>query len=505
MRQQRGDAESRLVEVELVDEESPLAVVAAEHARRFGLEPRDPAPAAADDAPSGGGRASRRLRVLGIAVVAALVAITIGANVVASQREAARQAELAGHPWILPAVDGPLQEVWQVEGPQLLAESPGLVVASDLRGAVTAIDTATGRALWTWEGTEQRERCAGVQETDEQPAGAGLATEYLVCLPESDYFLDHRPPVPGAVAAVTLLDPVTGDVLGRADIEGTPLAWDVVGDHLVVTFVRSDAAVGIVRWDPQAGRQVWDFASDPGLMPDGLYSEWGYLLRDGVVHVVSGETAIAVAVESGEQVASDTGAFRRAAELNRTVLADGGTVEWRRDDVGEDGSGRVVEPDGSARFEFEGIPWRALRSDGSAPGVFVVQRAGSNGLVGLDARSGERLWRTVAGRERPWPVLQTGGIVVAVGGGTAAAIDLRDGERVWTLEVAPTPGPAVVTDGTVVLLPVREGWETSLVAVDLASGTELWRIPVRSGVMELYPAADGTVLLVTPNRIIAYR
>src|SRR5690606_40549268 len=64
------------------------------------------------------------------------------------------------------------------------SESPGLIVVSDTRGSVTGVDTTSGRTLWTWEGTEERESCAGTQEPTRQPVASDLDPTYLVCRSE---------------------------------------------------------------------------------------------------------------------------------------------------------------------------------------------------------------------------------------------------------------------------------------------------------------------------------
>ena len=446
--------------------------------------------------------------MIGIVVVAALVGVTIASNRVLSQREAARELELAAHPWILPTLEGPVHQVWQVEGPGLVAEGEGVVVIGDLLGSgeLRALDTATGDELWSR--VRPGEVCRGVQEGPDDVGppseAANLDPDYLLCMPVGNYLRDHRPPAPGLVTTIAVLHPTRGEELSTVEVAGTPLTWDVVGSgDVLVTFVTHEAAVGIVRWDVGARLLVWSFESEPGVMPQGLYGEWQHLVHDGVVRVTTEDVAFAVSVETGEAVSPDDAAPVTDPERVRASLPDGGAVEWV-DDRGVDGVGRVLAPDGSTRFEFDGIPWLAWRSDGSVPEILVVQRPDSGGLAGLDAATGEQRW-TLATPQRPTPVLQIEGTVIATAGERATAIDLRRGTSLWEAAIATTVGPAAVTDGEVVILPVRNGWESSLVALQVRSGLELWRSPVRPGVQELHATPDGTVLLLSPSGITAYR
>ena len=509
MRRQRDDAEPRLVEVELVEEPGPLAELAADYDRRFGRAASEPEPAGpavgSSDAPRGRRvRRGARLRVLGISVAASLVVVTVGVNLVVSQRESARRVEFAQHPWILPTLDGPPREVWQAEAPGLVAESEGLIVTAEEIGTseVLALYTGTGEVAWSWAGDAPRERCSGVWEgpSGTLPGALDLGPDLLVCVPLGNYFRDHRPPEPGFAVTMTVLHPATGEVLATPQIDGTPLTWDLVGGDLLVSYVTHDAAVGIERWDIGVHGRVWAYRSVPGVMPQGLFGQWEHSVQDGALQVVTDEAAFAVSVATGEEVSGTP----VPSEEMRAALPDGSAVEWTYDRRLFDGAGRVLAPDGTPRFEFDGIPWLALRSDGSVPDVLVVQRDGSGGLVGLDAVTGAERW-AIETSQRMTPVLQIDGVAVGVVGETAIAIDLARGSRLWRTGIAPTPRAAVLTDGDVVILPVREGRETSLVGLELRAGVEVWRIPVRSNVLELHPAIDGTVLLLTPNRIIAYR
>ena len=509
MRRQRGSADPRLVEVELVEAPDALAELAAERDRATGAGAvRVPVPPPRDEPVAPRARRSgpgRRLRVVGIVTLALVVVGAIGSNRVLSQREAARQVGLAAHPWILPTLDGPLEQVWQVEGTGLVAEGEGVVVLADpmALGEVRALDAATGEVLWVREGAG--EVCTGTQERPDElgppSEAANLSPDYLVCLPPGNYMRDHRPPGPDLVTPITVLHPTLGDELAVLGVAGTPLTWDVVGGDILVTFVTADAAVGIGRWDVDAGEQVWSFRSEAGVMPEGLFGEWAHLLHDGVVQVTTSRSAFAVSVETGDRVPDGEVAFE--PERLNAALPDGAVVEWL-DDRTSAGAGRVLGSDGSTRFEFDGVPWLAWRSDGSIPEVLVIQRSGSGGLAGLDAVTGEQRW-TIATSQRPTPLLQIEGVVIATAGETAMAIDLVRGKVLWEAGVAATAGPAALTDGEVVILPVRDGWDSSLVALQLRSGLELWRSPVPLGVRELHAVPDGTVLLLSPNGITAYR
>jgi len=190
-------------------------------------------------------------------------------------------------------------------------------------------------------------------------------------------------------------------------------------------------------------------------------------------------------------------------------LADGGTVEWAQEPTGSDGTVRVLEPDGTVRFEVSGNPWWFGRADESAADLVLVQQQGSVGadahgsqVVALDAATGETLWSGADVGD--WPIALIDGVALT-SGAMAGAIDIRSGRRLWELPVDASVYVGALTDGELVLVPVREAGILRLVALSVRTGTEAWRMRLPVGTSEVSSTLGGLVLATTETEIIAYR
>src|SRR5665648_529629 len=136
----RSRASDDAVEVEIVEVDDPAGL---DHG----------APADAPDAAALRDRARRRvLRWVGLGVIAALATAVVVVNVAEARQEAARRAALAQIPWLMPRIDGPLQEAWRAPGTALVAETSDLIVtqASDSGGALVAVDESSGEVAWEY-------------------------------------------------------------------------------------------------------------------------------------------------------------------------------------------------------------------------------------------------------------------------------------------------------------------------------------------------------------------
>lgn len=299
----------------------------------------------------------------------------------------------------------------------------------------------------------------------------------------------------------------TGDVVVSLADEAGVIGWDVVDGDLVVTSITSDASVTITRMGLGAGEEVWTYRSDPGVVPGDDAPLWSHRTGPETLQV-EGDVTIAVSLETGLEIPPDE---VTVLEMNvgRAILPDGTTVEVRHDQAGFGAEGRVLDEDGSVRFEFVGSPWWLSRTDGSAPEVFVVQGTSGAGesdggtrLVGLDAATGAELW-TVSDADG-YGVLQIDGLAL-VAGSRIGVIDIRTGRWMWERPADQAVFVAPLTDGELVLLPARGGWVGGLVAVDLRTGEEAWRMPLPDGVVDADSTRDGTLLLMTETELIAYR
>ena len=90
-------------------------------------------------------------------------------------------------------------------------------------------------------------------------------------------------------------------------------------------------------------------------------------------------------------------------------------------------------------------------------------------------------------------------------GAPAGAIDIRTGRRLWELAVDQSVYAGPLTDGELVLVPVREAGTLQLVAVSVRTGIEAWRMPLPVGTSEVSSTLGGLVLATTGTEIIAYR
>ena len=169
----------------------------------------------------------------------------------------------------------------------------------------------------------------------------------------------------------------------------------------------------------------------------------------------------------------------------------------------------MLEPDGTVRFEVKGTPWWFGRADGSAADLVLVQQQGSAGeaaqgyqVVALDAATGDTLW-SVPDLEVT-PIALIDGIALT-SGAMAGAIDIRSGRQLWRLPVDESVYVGALTDGELVLVPVREAGILRLVALTVRTGTEAWRMPLPVGTSEVSLTRGRLVLVTTGTEIIAYR
>ncbi len=124
-------------------------------------------------------RRRRVLRWVGGGVLAALATGAVVVNVQAAREAAARQAALADLPWVLPHLDGPLEEVWRAPG--------GWVVAETTEVLVTYPNTGEGACAPSTHAPVRR--CASGRARSRTPAAtwssttpAGRTTRWASCL-----------------------------------------------------------------------------------------------------------------------------------------------------------------------------------------------------------------------------------------------------------------------------------------------------------------------------------
>ncbi|MFI4892165.1 MAG: PQQ-binding-like beta-propeller repeat protein [Phycisphaerales bacterium JB060] len=149
----------------------------------------------------------------------------------------------------------------------------------------------------------------------------------------------------------------------------------------------------------------------------------------------------------------------------------------------------------------------------SADGVAVVlgHLDGAAHAVGLDAATGEELWRApiVAPIFLSWssPAISEGGLVIVATGATAAALDLATGDQAWATDLGQSvvnASPAVEERSGVVRLTTYDptGGSARLITLDLDTGEVLLEPTIGSasgatpslhGLRSYVALTDGTI------------
>ncbi len=452
----------------------------------------------------------RRLRRLGIAVIATLALTGVTVGVVDARRDAARREAFADLGWVMPAMTGPPEEVWRARGGAVLAQGDGMVVtqsdAPDL--TVRAIGTATGRVLW--ERPNMNEQCSPVLDQGTQGTIARFAVsrpQLLMCIAYDAPGSDGTPPAEAASAPLVFVDLETGAVQGQVTVAGQLLGHVEVDGELLFVTVRAGGSVGVVRVDPWSGRVVWDWTSGSGVRPRDP-ADWTWHLDDaGEVLQIEGIRTVAVSVDTGAE--AEPGPRTPDGIWARTFELGSGQLVAATQDLST-GSARisVLEADGTTRFDVDGSPWWSAYDDGSVPDSTVVQRAPVPGLAlgvtlaSIDVDTGEERWS--APDAGSWPVFLLEGTVIAFTGSTLGALDAEAGEWLWQRVTAGDLPDEPLTDGDVVLVPVADGGQV-LAALALRTGEERWRMALPADAVSVHLAQDGTLLVTTRSEVIAYR
>lgn len=449
----------------------------------------------------------RRRRALwwtGLGVVVALVATVALVNVAEARREAARRAAFADLPWVLPALDGPLEEVWRVTGGWVMGETSAAILVSsvDGNGGIQGIDPGTGNVLWEiplangycWPAADWN------RPTSSPPSESSDLHDMVVC--EQMAEPDENGTTTSTLATY---DGVTGEHLATVTPQGAADLTSLLGGDYLTASSLDDGTVVVALTDLRSGTARWTYRSAPGEADRLFAGSWGVTYDDDVIYI-DGAEDLALSRRTGEPVAA-TGAPPQQPEL---TLDDGGRVEVTYDPATGAVGGRVVD-DGVARFRFDGWPWSGFgfaddtvlvvqQPDGEAPSP-----SSGTAVVGLDPATGTELWRRP---ESGWsnPLMALDGVAVMVSQTFATAIDLHTGAEEWSRpEDSVVYFPTPVTDGDVVLLADRANDQLELVAVDLHTGEDRWRMAAPSGLGSVSVSSDRLVLMSASGELIAYR
>jgi predicted metal-dependent HD superfamily phosphohydrolase/outer membrane protein assembly factor BamB len=279
-------------------------------------------------------------------------------------------------------------------------------------------------------------------------------------------------------------------------------AEDAIGTRYGIAIARQsgvvemlDAATGVLRW--RYSRSDSDEKPDIAATGDGDYvlaqfADVGYLLLDA---------------NTGERKAAWPGRTRDHLIQQAEPLLTGERVARGSDKL------RGVDPDGHARWTFE--PGRCTGIGAVATTDTVVTFLGrscgdeDDEMVGLDLKSGNKLWTKKSGDTYRRPIVVAGLVVVAEPGDDSdvplalTALDPRTGEAKWRWPVPRTWACRTLLNGAgkyliVVDCPVSrklENGKTLVTAIDATTGQTAWQTtaPVNPRA-KVTVTADGRVI-----------
>lgn len=162
--------------------------------------------------------------------------------------------------------------------------------------------------------------------------------------------------------------------------------------------------------------------------------------------------------------------------------------------------GPVVVPTADAPPRDAAIVWRhdvgpSVFAAPRVEGDVVVVATGKGDVVGLSARTGERIWRRGLGG--PVRGVAVGGGLVFAGAdrvaGQVAAFRVTDGREIWKQRVGPVAQAPLAVDAVVVVA-TDSGTVTAL---DAATGAARWSVRLAGSIAVPPTAAGGAVLVAT--------
>ncbi|MEU2200710.1 PQQ-binding-like beta-propeller repeat protein [Isoptericola sp. NPDC019482] len=485
----------------------------------------------------------RRLVAAVVVVAAALTAV-----VVDTVGDRGRLAALRAAPGGVLDLSAEPREVWRVEAEGsvpggLMAMADGLVVAQQ-QGAILGLDVETGERRWQVALPGGTTSCGPGMQVWSGGVQADTA-DRIVCVTSSR---DDG-------TTVTVVD-ADGTVEGTRELEGSAAERYPGGDGALVTVewvgeaspvaprvadevvagvadagaiadgydlrVRvEDAVTGERRWQETV---AFDDAVDPSLCvrwsDDGTTS--GVDLRGGVQTVVTdrllwlGGCGIdAWFTPDGARLdrPGDPGTFEGFAV---EPLSGGGyVVRTDSDDFGLDDladADRLLRDDGSEVREVQGRYLVPLSTDGGGDGVHLARRGDTTVASSAD---GTELWRTEV---RSTSVLvRTAQVAVVVDEGRRVyGLDLGTGDVLWVrpdlvegLDAMGAYGPrfvdAAFTDGRLAAFVVpdyTQGDVVHWVALDAASGRQLWQVELGGDGWGVQLAVAGRLVRWSPTEVV---
>jgi len=468
----RNGASDDAVEVELVEDDDVVA-----------------APAAGAGVPvihgteDGAGRGRRALHGVGLVVAVALGCGVVALNVSDVRQAAGLRAELADAPGLLSPLGESLSVMWTTPEARPVGAAGGLILVTT--DELQAYDANSGDLVWT------RPASAGVSEV----CTAGELEEapgVVVCAATET----ARAADPDRTVTVTVLDPATGEERVRLQRPGSLLGGHLVGDDVVLALAQPDGSLLVERFDPASGATRWAYRSPVRVLFGDVSNLQSLHWRTDELVVVALQW-LALDLETGEEtdrVPQTDATFHWTESVD---LANGSTATWQAglDFYGEPFQGGVVlGADGSERFALPAPAWNTEIDDRSAPGILLVLTPGAEGeLRGLDARTGELLWRAESIKVRQ-ALARVGGVALVRDGSSVVAVRITDGRELWRVVTEQPRDVEALTDGDVILLVGRDERGRFVAGHNVQNGIEAWREDLPYG--NRVTSAGGRLLVV---------
>jgi outer membrane protein assembly factor BamB len=324
-----------------------------------------------------------------------------------------------------------------------MSDSPATAVASDQRFAVTAVDALSGEELW---------RVPVARQQLGWPLGPFAGSGVVVVAVDDD-----------DGAAIVGLNAESGDTIWRvaeADLRDAAVSTGTPGPVVAPLANTDEVAVlavpsGLVGLDRVSGTQLW--------------SSEVFLLDESGVGVARGPAA----------VDGSTVMIPAASEVVTGVVTDGGAIV----------SGLDVPPADTGSG--------ALRPPPPPPPPLVASR-----LIAVDASTGATLWE---GPRLDHPAAADGYVVGYVHDGRSSpgpnseivVVDAKTGEQLWSQPGSESYGDLwAIGDGAVYVNVISDDSPLSVVAYELESGDERWRLSPESMLSDPQQVVDDGVVLL---------
>lgn len=424
-------------------------------------------------------RRPARAVVACVGVLAVLLTASVGVPRWAGSHERGTVLQAAPFPGAVHPLASAPRERWSatVDG------SVAPVLAGDVVVVVTDVDEV-GRRIVGLDVVEGDERWSLALDDALVPQTV-LCRELdaqLVCVvappaPSDSSRLVPGPDDPEAGASVVLrIDPADGRVLSRSEIAGWVVATAQSGADLVVaTYAwgllavrRLDPSTGATRWETQR----WSTFHSAGSSRVRLVAAGGLLMATG------NEVTLLLDASTGERVPRPRG----SAVSDQVRLLGDGTLVRTRFQVRESGVDAVSE------LTTASTPATTVRgslvepgvSDGASGLVFTASGL-TEGPVGGRVRayapgSADVVWQ--APEAAPEVAADVAGRVVVRAGDALVGLDARTGARVWRTSLGPTTGRAFTDGERLVVERDTAGAVPVLTAVSLDDGSTLWDAPL---------------------------